>query len=113
VTGVTRGVQFLGRGLEIPDPRRVLAKHFGFYFGRKFRITVSLDQLIRNLELPERLNLPLWTSPYAGIGSPHYIIRAEVAEQGAKNMCTLKWTAGDSRREGRAQLGSKGSCETA
>ena len=66
---------------DIPHPERSLS--FWHYNTSKRGITL-------NLESTEGINLPLRVAPQQGIGPPHHIIGANVTEQCAKYMGTIK-----------------------
>src|SRR5215471_9685261 len=87
-----RRLRALG-GLYIPDPRRVLAKHLRLDLGRQLRIAVAFDQLVRDLELAEGVDLPLRVAPQARIGPPHDVVRAEFAQQRPEHVRCLHWPA--------------------
>src|ERR1700746_1671174 len=96
--------RLLGSGLEVPDARRVLTEYLGLDLGRQLWIAVAFDQLVRDLELSEGVDLPLRIAPKTGIGSPHHVIRAEIAEQRPEHVRTLHRPARHRRREGRADF---------
>src|SRR5207247_5988456 len=92
------------RRLEIPDARRVQAKNLRLDFGGQLRIAVPFDKLVRDLELPEGLDLPLRVPPQGRVGPPHHVILAEIAKQRAEHVGALERPVRHRRRERRADL---------
>src|ERR1700758_530534 len=95
----------LSGDFEVPDARGVLAEDFRLDLGGQLWIAVAFDELVGDLELPKSVDLPLWVAPKAGIGSPHDVIRAEIAQQRPQRVRTLQWPARRRCRESRADLG--------
>src|SRR5262244_1694941 len=75
-----------GRALEIPDPRRVETEDLRLDLVGERGIAVTLDQLIRDPELPEGVDLPLRVAPQARIRPPHDVIGTEVAQERAEHV---------------------------
>src|SRR6516162_5160085 len=89
-----RVARMLGGGLEVPDARRVLAEDLRLDLRRQLWVAVAFDQLVRDLELPESVDLPLRIAPKARIGPPHDVVGTEIAEQRSKHMRALHRSAG-------------------
>ena len=66
---------------------------------------MSLDQLGGNLELPEGVDLPLRVAPQGGVGAPHHVVRAEIAEQRAQHVGALERAVRHGGGERGADLG--------
>src|ERR1700747_467381 len=92
----------LGGGLEVPDARRVLAEDLGLDLWCQLWIAVAFDELVWDLKLAEGGDLPLPIAAQAGIGSPHDIVRAEIAEQGPEHVRALQRPGRHGRRKCRA-----------
>src|SRR5262249_58965068 len=60
-------------GLQVPDARRVQPEDLRLQLVGEFRIAVALDELVGDLELPERVDLPLRVAPQERIGAPHHV----------------------------------------
>src|SRR6266404_4950672 len=56
--------------VDVPDARCILAEDLAADFVGDLRIAMTLDQLIGNLELAERLDLPLRIAPQQRVGAP-------------------------------------------
>src|SRR5215470_6759831 len=93
-----------GRGLEIPDTRRVETENLGFDLIGERGIAVTLDELIGDAELPEGVDLPLRVAPEARVRAPHDVIGAEIAEQRAEHVRALERPIRHGGRERRADL---------
>src|SRR5215469_6150071 len=80
----------LRRGLQVPDARSVLAEDLGLDLGRQLWIPVAFDELVRNLEFAEGVDLPLGVAPKARVGAPHDVVRTEIAQQRPQHMRALQ-----------------------
>src|SRR5437762_4882456 len=94
-----------GHALEIPDAGGVQPEDLRLDLVGELRIPVTLDELIGDLELPERLDLPLRVTPQRRVGPPHHVVRPEVAQQRPEQVGALERPARHRRRERRADLG--------
>src|SRR5215831_692989 len=103
----------LGGRFEVPDARSVLAEDLRFNLGRQIRIAIAFDQLIRDLELAEGVDLPLRVTPEAGVGPPHDVVRTEIAKQGPEHVRALHRPSRYRGGECRADLRVQGCCAAA
>src|SRR5258708_20151934 len=90
--------------VDVPDARCILAEDLAADFVGDLRIAMTLDQLIGDLELAERLDLPLRIAPQQRVGAPQHVIRTEIAQQGADHVRALQRPAGDRPGERRADF---------
>src|SRR5437899_8382926 len=68
-----------GDSLEVPDASGVLPEDLALDLVGELGVPVPLDELIGDLEFPKRLDLPLGVAPEGRVGTPHHIVRPEVA----------------------------------
>src|SRR3954469_19400222 len=89
--GLCRHCCFL---VNVPDTRGIFAEHFATDFRSDLRISVAFDKLIGDLEIAERLDLPLGVAPQQRVGAPQHIIWSQISEQCAEYVRTFQRAAG-------------------
>src|SRR5438445_6848052 len=98
-------LRYLGHRLEVPEPGRVESEDLGLHLIGELRIAVPVDELVRDPELAEGVDLPLRVAPQRRVGPPHDVVRPEVAEQRAEHVGALERPVRHGGRERRAHLG--------
>jgi len=65
---------------------------------------MTFHKLVRDLELPEGVDLPLRIAPQQRIGALHDVVGSEIAQERAEDVCAIGRAAGHGGGEGGADL---------
>src|SRR5207245_346876 len=83
------------RGLEVPDAGGVQAEDLRLDLVGELRVAVALDELVRDPELAEGVDLPLRVAPQGRVRPTHAVARPEAALPLSHDACARERTAAE------------------